>query len=115
MKGFDPVALYGARDARKMDRYTQFAIATAMEAQAQAGLKIDEANRDRVGALIGTGIGGIGTLLEQAEVKRERGPDRVSPFLVPMMISDSAPGVLAIRFGARGPNMGWPYGKVCGG
>ena len=105
VKGFDPVALYGARDARKMDRYTQFAIATAMEAQAHADLKIDESNRDRVGALIGTGIGGIGTLLEQAEVMRERGPDRVSPFLVPMMISDSAPGVLAIRFGARGPNM----------
>ena len=105
VKGFDPVALYGARDARKMDRYTQLAIATAMEAQAHASLKIDESNRDRVGALIGTGIGGIGTLLDQAEVMRERGPDRVSPFLVPMMISDSAPGVLAIRFGARGPNM----------
>jgi 3-oxoacyl-[acyl-carrier-protein] synthase II len=55
--------------------------------------------------VIGTGIGGIGTLLEQAEVMRERGPERVSPFLVPMMISDSAPGMLAIRFGARGPNM----------
>jgi 3-oxoacyl-[acyl-carrier-protein] synthase II len=55
--------------------------------------------------VIGTGIGGIGTLLEQVEVMRERGPERVSPFLVPMMISDSAPGMLAIRFGARGPNM----------
>jgi 3-oxoacyl-[acyl-carrier-protein] synthase II len=55
--------------------------------------------------VVGSGIGGIGTLLEQAEVMRERGPDRVSPFLVPMMISDSAPGMLAIRFGARGPNM----------
>jgi 3-oxoacyl-[acyl-carrier-protein] synthase II len=55
--------------------------------------------------LIGTGIGGIGTLMEQADVMRERGPDRVSPFLVPMMISDSAAGMLAIRFGVRGPNM----------
>jgi 3-oxoacyl-[acyl-carrier-protein] synthase II len=55
--------------------------------------------------MIGTGIGGIGSLLEQVEVMRERGPDRVSPFLVPMMISDSAAGMLAIRFGARGPNM----------
>jgi 3-oxoacyl-[acyl-carrier-protein] synthase II len=105
VKGFDPVALFSTRDARKMDRFTQFAVAVAMEALDQSGLKIDETNRDRVGVVIGTGIGGIGTLLDQAEVLRERGPERVSPFLVPMMISDSAPGMLAIRFGARGPNM----------
>ena len=105
VKGFDPVALLTAREARKMDRFTQFSAATAMEALEQAGLTIDESNRDRVGVVIGTAIGGIGTLLEQAEVLRERGPERVSPFLVPMMIPDSAPGMLAIRFGARGPNM----------
>ncbi|HEX9331168.1 MAG TPA: beta-ketoacyl-ACP synthase II [Anaerolineales bacterium] len=105
VKGFDPVALFGAREARKMDRFTQFATAVALEALEQADLKIDESNRDRIGVLIGSGIGGIGTLLEQVEVMRERGPDRVSPFLVPMMISDSAAGMLAIRFGARGPNM----------
>jgi 3-oxoacyl-[acyl-carrier-protein] synthase II len=105
VKGFDAVALFGAREARKMDRFTQFAAAATLEALEQAGLKIDETNRDRVGILIGTGIGGIGTLLEQAEVMRERGADRVSPFLIPMMISDSAPGMLAIRIGARGPNM----------
>jgi len=105
VKGFDPVALFGPRETRKMDRFTQFATAVAMEALEQSGLKIDESNRDRVGVMIGTGIGGIGSLLEQVEVLRERGPERVSPFLVPMMISDSAPGMLAIRFGARGPNM----------
>src|SRR5512138_1908471 len=105
VKGFDGIALFGPRDARKMDRFTQFAVAATMEALEQSGLKIDDSNRDRIGVLIGTGIGGIGTLLEQAEVMRERGPDRVSPFLVPMMISDSAPGMLAIRFGARGPNL----------
>jgi 3-oxoacyl-[acyl-carrier-protein] synthase II len=105
VKGFDPVVLFGQREARKMDRFTQFATAVAVEALEQSGLKIDEANRDRVGVMIGTGIGGIGSLLEQVEVMRERGPDRVSPFLVPMMISDSAAGMLAIRFGARGPNM----------
>ena len=105
VKGFDPVALFSTREVRKMDRFTQFAVAVAMEALDQSGLKIDESNRDRVGVVIGTGIGGIGTLLDQAEVMRERGPERVSPFLVPMMISDSAPGMLAIRFGARGPNM----------
>ena len=105
VKGFDPVALFGSRDARKMDRFTQFANAVVVEALEQANLKVDESNRDRIGVVIGSGIGGIGTLLEQAEVLRERGPERVSPFLVPMMISDSAPGMIAIRFGARGPNM----------
>jgi 3-oxoacyl-[acyl-carrier-protein] synthase II len=105
VKGFDAVALFGNREARKMDRYTQFATAATMEALEQAGLKIDEANRDRIGILVGTGIGGLGTIMEQAEVMRERGVDRVSPFLIPMMISDSAPGMLAIRLGVRGPNM----------
>jgi 3-oxoacyl-[acyl-carrier-protein] synthase II len=105
VKGFDPQAVFGNRDARKMDRFTQFAIFAAQEALDHSGLKIDETNRDRIGILIGTGIGGLGTILEQVEVMRERGADRVSPFLVPMMISDSAPGMLAIRVGARGPNM----------
>ena len=105
VKGFDAVALFGPREARKMDRFTQFATVATLEALEQSGLKIDESNRDRVGILIGTGIGGIGTLLDQAEVLRERGADRVSPFLIPMMISDSAAGMLAIRVGARGPNM----------
>lgn len=105
VKGFDPAAYFGSRDARKMDRYTQFAAVATAEALAHAGLVIDDANRDRVGIVIGTGIGGVGTLLEQAEVLRERGPERISPFLVPMMISDGAAGVIAIRVGARGPNM----------
>jgi 3-oxoacyl-[acyl-carrier-protein] synthase II len=105
VKGFDGAALFGQRDARKMDRFTQFAVATTLQALQQSGLKIDDSNRDRIGVIIGTGIGGIGTLMEQADVLRERGPERVSPFLVPMMISDSAPGMIAIRFGARGPNM----------
>ena len=105
VKGFDSVALFGTRDARKMDRFSQFATAATLEAMEQAGLKVDESNRDRVGILIGTGIGGIITLLEQYEVLRERGPERVSPFLIPMMISDNAAGNIAIRIGARGPNM----------
>jgi 3-oxoacyl-[acyl-carrier-protein] synthase II len=105
VKGFDPVALFGTRDARKMDRFTQLATAATLEAIAQSGLAIDESNRDRVGILIGTGIGGVITLIEQYEVMRQRGPDRVSPFLIPMMISDGAAGNIAIRVGARGPNM----------
>lgn len=105
VKGFDAASIFGNREARKMDRFAQFATAATLEALEQAGLKIDASNRDRIGILIGTGIGGIGTLIEQLEVMRERGPERVSPFLVPMMISDSAAGMLAIRLGARGPNM----------
>jgi len=105
VKGFDAQALFGSREARKMDRFAQFAIAAAMEAMNEACLKIDESNRDRIGVLIGTGIGGIGTILDTYDVFKERGPERVSPFLIPMMISDSAAGILAIRTGARGPNM----------
>jgi len=105
VKGFDAVSVFGNREARKMDRFTQFATVATLEALEQSGLKIDDSNRDRIGIVIGTGIGGIGTIMEQAETLRERGPDRVSPFLVPMMISDSAAGMLAIRVGARGPNM----------
>ena len=105
VKGFDPVSLLGARDARKFDRYAQLAIAAAQEALDQSGFVIDELNRDRVGVLVGTGIGGIGTFMENVDLLYERGPERVSPFLVPMMITDGAAGLLAIRTGARGPNM----------
>ncbi len=105
VKGFDAVAAFGVREARKMDRFTQFATVATQEALEQSGLKIDDTNRDRIGIVIGTGIGGIGSIVEQSEVMRERGIDRVSPFLIPMMISDSAAGMLAIRIGARGPNM----------
>ncbi len=99
VKGFDPIAFLGARDAHKFDRYAQLAMVAAQEALTQSGLTIDDSNRDRVGILIGTGIGGIGTFMENVDALRERGPERVSPFLVPMMIADSAAGLLAIRTG----------------
>lgn len=105
VKGFDAVGLFGTREARKMDRFVQFAVAAANEAIQDANLAINESNRDRTGILVGTGIGGISTMLDNYDTLRERGPERVSPFLVPMMISDSAAGILAIRTGARGPNM----------
>jgi len=105
VKDFDGVGRFGTREARRMDRFVQFAVAAADEAIAQADLKIDEANRDRTGIIVGTGIGGVGTMTGNYEVLRNRGADRVSPFLIPMMISDSAAGILAIRTGARGPNM----------
>ena len=92
VKGFDPATLFGARDARKMDRFVQLATAAAIEALGQSGLVIDDANRDRVGILIGTGIGGVITMFEQHDVYKERGADRISPFLIPMMISDPTKG-----------------------
>ena len=105
VKDFDANAAFGVREARKMDRFAQFAAFATLEALEQARLTIDESNRDRVGVLIGSGIGGIGTVMDQVDVMRERGVDRVSPFLIPMMISDSAAGMIAIRIRARGPNM----------
>jgi 3-oxoacyl-[acyl-carrier-protein] synthase II len=105
VKGFDSVSLFGVREARRMDRFAQFALASALQAVEHAELKISDENRDRIGVLIGSGIGGIGTLLEQADTYRERGPDRMSPFLVPMMIADTGPGMVAIHLGIRGPNL----------
>jgi 3-oxoacyl-[acyl-carrier-protein] synthase II len=104
VKGFDPVSILGGKESRRMDRFCQFAVVAALEAFTHSGLSILPENRDRIGVLVGTGIGGIGTLLEQVEVLREKGADRVSPFLVPMMIADNAAGTIAIRLGVRGPN-----------
>ena len=102
---FDANALFGVREARKMDRFTQFAVAAAAQALKDSGLQVDEANRDRIGIVIGTGIGGITTLTEQFRILFERGPSRISPFLVPMMLPDSAAGMVAIQLGLRGPNL----------
>ncbi len=106
VKGFDPVAQFGRKEARRMDRYTQFALAATQQALADAALTITDSNRLRVGVFIGTGIGGIGTLLAEAEVYKTRGPRRISPFLVPMMLPDAAGAQVAIAFGMRGPNLG---------
>jgi len=105
VKDFDPIALYGNREARRMDRFTQFAVAACMQAIANAHLEINGSNRDRIGVTIGSGIGGLGTLFEQMQVFSERGPSRVSPFLIPMMLPDTAAGMVAIYLGVRGPNM----------
>lgn len=105
IKDFDGVALFGARDARRMDRFVQFALASALQAVKHADLSITDVNRDRIGVMLGTGIGGMSTLFQQMEVFFQRGPDRVSPFLVPMMLPDTAAGMIAIQLGVRGPNM----------
>lgn len=105
VKEFDPEALLGRREARRMDRFTQFAVVAAGQALEHSGLRIDDHNRDRVGVIIGTGIGGVGTLIRETEKLRDRGPHWVSPFLVPMMLPDTAAGQVAITYGLRGPNM----------
>jgi 3-oxoacyl-[acyl-carrier-protein] synthase II len=105
VKDFDAVALFGTRDARRMDRFVQFALAATFQAVEHADLAISESNRDRIGVMLGTGIGGMNTLFQQMEVFYQRGPDRVSPFLVPMMLPDTAAGMVAIQLGVRGPNM----------
>jgi 3-oxoacyl-[acyl-carrier-protein] synthase II len=105
VKGFDISQYLGSKEGRRLDRFAQFAMVSTLEAVSQAGLTVTNENRDRIGVLIGSGIGGVQTLYEQLEIFRERGPERVSPFLVPMMISDSAAGNVAIRLGMRGPNL----------
>jgi len=105
VKGFDGAALFGSREARRMDRFTQFAVAAAEQARQDAALVINDENRDRIGAVVGSGIGGLGTLFEQMQVYSQRGPMRVSPFLVPMMIPDTGGGMIAIMQGIRGPNL----------
>jgi 3-oxoacyl-[acyl-carrier-protein] synthase II len=104
VKDFDGSALFGSREARRLDRFTQFALAAAQQAVKDAGLTIDDSNRDRIGVVIGSGIGGLATLAENMRVLAEKGPSRVSPFLVPMMLIDSSPGMIAIQLGVRGPN-----------
>ena len=104
VKGFEPTDYIGRKEARRMDRFTQMAVVASMQAVEQAGLQIDPGNQDSIGVLIGSGIGGLITLSEQINVMIEQGPDRVSPFLVPMMITDMASGQVSIMLGARGPN-----------
>jgi len=105
VKGFDPVNYIDRKSARRMDRFAQFAVAAGYQAVENSGLKIDKSNEDDIGVFIGSGIGGLTTLFEQAKVLVEKGPDRVSPFLAPMMIADIAAAQISIALGARGPNM----------
>ncbi|HTE85154.1 MAG TPA: beta-ketoacyl synthase N-terminal-like domain-containing protein, partial [Dehalococcoidia bacterium] len=88
VKGFDPGVAMDRKEARHADRFVQFAIVAGLEALEGAHLRIDDANRDRIGVVIGSGIGGLTTISEQFDTLRERGPRRVSPFLVPMMLPD---------------------------
>jgi 3-oxoacyl-[acyl-carrier-protein] synthase II len=105
VKDFDGVALFGPRDARRMDRFVQFALAAAIQAVQNANLTITDSNRDHIGVVLGTGIGGVNTLFQQMEIFFQRGPSRVSPLMVPMMLPDAAAGMVAMQLGVRGPNL----------
>ena len=102
VKDFDPTSAVSAKEARKLDRNVIFAVASSKEAVADAGLNGFDPNR--VGIVFGSAIGGLIGIMEQAEVFRERGPDRVSPNFLPNVLVDSASGQLAITLGIRGPN-----------
>lgn len=104
VKDFDPREHLAAKAARRVDRYVQFAVAAARQALLGAGLTISEANRDRIGVLIGTALGGIETAERELRTLSERGPGRVSPFFIPMFLGDMGAGYVAIELGARGPN-----------
>ena len=104
VKGFDPTSYVGRKEARRLDRFVQFAVAATLEAMEQASLKVNDGNSERVAVIISSGIGGIITLSEQIGVMDSRGASRVSPFLVPMMLPDMASGQVSMLVGAKGPN-----------
>jgi len=104
VKDFNPADYIEKKDIKKMDTFIQYAVAASQEAVDDAGLKITPENRDRVGVYIGAGIGGLPAIERYHKVLLERGPGRVTPFFIPMVIINLASGQVAIRFGARGPN-----------
>ena len=104
MKDFDPENIFNPKEIRRNDRFVQFAVATAAQAVDSAGLQPEQIDPWRVGVIVSSGIGGISTLEKQHSILLQKGPGRVSPFFIPMMISDMAPGAISIRFGFKGPN-----------
>ena len=104
VKGFDPHDFLERKDAKRMDRFAQFAVAASKQALADAQFVINDLNAEQVGVIIGTGIGGLKVLEDQEEVYLTKGPDRCSPFMIPMMIANMAAGLTAIHTGAKGPN-----------
>lgn len=104
IKDFDPGLFMDKKEARKLVRFIQLGIAAAKLAVTDSNLLITPANSDRIGVIVGSGIGGLDILEQQAAILREKGPDRLSPFTVPYMIANMAAGMISIQLGARGPN-----------
>ncbi len=104
VKGFDALQYMDRKEAKRSDLYTQYAIAASVQAMQDAGLQSGNFVPENCGVIIGSGIGGLKTFEEQHDVYRSLGPRRISPFFIPMFISDIAAGVVSMRFGAKGPN-----------
>jgi 3-oxoacyl-[acyl-carrier-protein] synthase II len=104
VRGFEPLKYIDKKEARKLDPFLKYAIACAVMAVEDAGLDVGKVDGARFGVLVGSGIGGIETLLDSHEVLRTKGADRVSPFFIPMLIINMASGLISMRFGAKGPN-----------
>jgi len=105
VKGFEPTNYIGRKEARRMDRFAQLAVAAALQAVQQSGIQVSAGNQGDIGVVVGSGIGGLTTLFEQTKVLIESGPSRVSPFLAPMMISDMAAAQVSITLGLKGLNL----------
>lgn len=105
VRGFDAKESLSLKEARRMDRFSQFALAAADQALADSGIDLVQVNKQRMGVYVGSGIGGIQTLMDQHTLLSNRGPERVSPTLVPMMISNMAAALISIKFGALGPTL----------
>lgn len=104
VKNFDPCKFLSRKEARHMDHFVQYAMVAALEAMASSGIDMSKEDPFRVGVLVGSGIGGIGVIEKQHEILIEKGPGRVSPFLIPMLIVNMAGGQISMHFGAKGPN-----------
>ncbi|HAX78175.1 MAG TPA: beta-ketoacyl-[acyl-carrier-protein] synthase II [Cyanobacteria bacterium UBA11372] len=104
VKGFDPSDYLNRKDIKRMDRFAQFGVCASLQAIADAKLEINDRNATEIGVLIGSGVGGLKVMEDQEEVYLNRGPERCSPFMVPMMIANMASGLTAIYTGAKGPN-----------
>ncbi|MFA5356861.1 MAG: beta-ketoacyl-ACP synthase II [Candidatus Omnitrophota bacterium] len=105
IKGFDPISSgIPPKDARRLEKFVQYALASSAEALRDSGLDLEKEDKRRIGVLIGSGIGGLYTIEQQTQIYLEKGPSRLSPFLIPMLIVNEASGHVAIRFGLKGPN-----------
>src|SRR5260221_9268434 len=105
VKNFDPAAAFPSpKEVRRTDRYSQFGVYAGYQALLDSGLDLEKENRDEIGVIIGSGIGGLTTTAEQHKILMERGPGRLSPFMIPMLISNMASGLFSMYYHLRGPN-----------
>ncbi|MEL6186352.1 MAG: beta-ketoacyl-ACP synthase II [Myxococcota bacterium] len=111
VRNFDAKKLLGVKEARRNDSFIQYALVAADQAVADSGLVIDDSNAERVAVIVGAGLGGLATIEANNELVNEKGPKRISPFFIPMLIVNLAPGQISIRTGAKGPN--WSPVSAC--